>query len=158
MHADDGWKLLFATDAHGLSESDQLAIYRSLGLTRSADGKKLLVMGGEDAGPARFAVQREDINADGRIEVFVIGGNTFLSGETGSSIWLFTRPAPDGDWQVNLGIPATSYSLLARSDSAYPDLRLSGAGACDVVWRWEGMAYEYHEEIATGPGGCDLAP
>ena len=85
MHADDGWKLLFATDVQGLSESDQLAIYRYLGLTRSADGKELLVMGGEDAGPARFTVQPEDINADGRVEVFVIGGNTFLSGETGSS-------------------------------------------------------------------------
>ena len=158
MHADDGWKLLFATDVQGLSEADQLAIYRYLGLTRSADGKELLVMGGEDAGPARFAVQPEDINADGRVEVFVIGGNTFLSGETGSSVWLFTRTAPDGDWQMNLGIPATSYSLLARSDSAYPDLRLSGAGACDVIWRREGMAYEYHEEIATGPGGCDPVP
>ena len=58
-------------------KSDGAAIYRYLGLTRSADGKELLVMGGEDAGPARFTVQPEDINADGRVEVFVIGGNTF---------------------------------------------------------------------------------
>ena len=94
-----------------LSEDDQVAIYRHLGLTRSADGDTLLVMGGEDAGPAHFSVQPEDLDADGRIEVFILGGNTFLSGESGSSVWLFTRSAPDGGWQMNLGIPAASYRV-----------------------------------------------
>ena len=158
VHADDGWQLLFGPDAHGLSEDDQVAIYRHLGLTRSADGDTLLVMGGEDAGPAHFSVQPEDLDADGRIEVFILGGNTFLSGESGSSVWLFTRSAPDGGWQMNLGIPAASYRVLARRVHGYPDLRFPGAGACDAVWRWDGNTYEHHEDVATGPGGCDPAP
>jgi len=156
--ADDGWKLLFGAGMEGLSEADQLAIYRHLGLKRSADGKDLLVMGGEAAGPARFTVQLEDLNADGRDEVFVIGGNAFLSGASGSSVWLFLKPAPDGQWQVNLGVPAASYTVLAQDHAGYPDLRLPGTGACDAVWRWDGDTYAYHQGVATRPGGCDHLP
>lgn len=152
--ADDGWKLLFDAGLD-LSEDDRLAIYRYLGLTRSASGDELRVMGGEEAGPARFTVALEDLDADGRPEVFVTGGNTFLSGRGGSSVWLFTRAAPGSDWQMHLGVPAMGYSVLEWREGGYPDLRVGGAGDCDVVWRWDGATYAHHETIATVPGGCD---
>jgi hypothetical protein len=158
VHADDGWQLLFAGHAQGLSGADQQAIYRQLGLMRSADGRELLVMGGEAAGPARFTVQLQDINADGRVEVFVSGGNAFLSGETGSSVWLFTQPVPDGRWQMDLGFPAVSWTVLAESHAGYPDLRFTGYGSCDAVWRWDGTAYEHHQDVPIRPGGCDSLP
>ncbi len=155
VQADDGWKLLFGAATKGLSEADQLAIYRQLGLTLDEEGTELLVMGGEDAGPARFTVKLDDINVDGRVEVFITGGNSFLSGVTGSSVWLFIKPAPDSRWQVNLGFPATTFNVLADGYAGYPDLRFSDAGSCDVVWRWNGTAYARHEDVATRPGGCD---
>jgi len=158
VHADDGWQLLFEGHAQGLSEADQQAIYRHLGLTRSADGRELLVMGGEAAGPARFTVQTHDINADGRVEVFVTGGNAFLSGETGSSVWLFMQPATDGRWQMNLGFPAASWTVLAESNAGYPDLRFTGAGSCDAVWHWDGNAYDHLRDVPIRPGGCDSLP
>jgi hypothetical protein len=150
--------LLFGAEVQGLSEADQLVIYRNLGLTLSADGEALLVMGGEDAGPARFTVQLDDINTDGRSEVFVVGGNAFLSGATGSSVWLFMQSVPDSGWQMHLGVPASSYTVLARGDAEYPDLRVSGNGSCDTVWRWDGGTYEHLEDIAIRQGGCDGTP
>lgn len=156
--ADDGWQLLFAAVTHELTAADQQAIYQNLGLARSADGTQLLVMGGEDAGPATFRVQMTDLDADGHDEVFVTGGNAFLSGAGGSSVWLFTRQPPTGDWQMQLGVPANAYAVLARGDAAFPDLRLSGTGDCDSVWHWDGAGYVHLEDIATRPGACDGLP
>ena len=157
VQADDGWQLLFV-NAGALSETDQQTIYRHLGLRRSTDGKELLVMGGEAAGPARFEVSLQDINADGRSEVFVTGGNTFLSGSSGSSIWLFTQSASGSHWQMNLGFPAAAYTVLAVGNAGYPDLRFAGTGTCDAVWRWDGDAYEHYQDVATRPGGCAELP
>lgn len=152
--ADDGWKLLFGS-VDGLTADDQQAIYNHLGLTRSTSADELLVMGDTDARPARFAVTLEDLNADGRSEVFLAGGNTFLSGSTGSSVWLFTSQADGRGWQLNLGVPASGYTVLEEREGGYPDLRTGGAGDCDVVWRWDGMTYAHHAAIDVQPGGCD---
>lgn len=118
------------------------AIYRDFFaafLTPSADGTELLDEGGR---PAPFRAELRDLNGDGIDEIFVIGGNAYLSGFTGSSIWLFIRSA-DGAYQPYLGFPAFAYEVLPETNKGFPDLKFGGPGFCQAVWRWDGAQYGY---------------
>lgn len=152
--ADQGWRLLFE-DAHDqLPESDQQAIYDILGFVQSADENTLLIADAPQAGAVNITASVQDLNGDGQNEVFLVGGNLYLSGGTGSSIWLFIYSGLTGDWQMNLGFPAAAYTVLADSNAGFPDLQLAGMGWCEAVWRWDGAAYQHYRNVATAPDGC----
>jgi hypothetical protein len=116
-------------------------------LTTSEDGRQLLDEGGR---PAQFQAMVEDLNKDGIDEIFVLGGNTFLSGHAGSSVWLFIHDA-DGRYRQQLGFPAASYEILPETSNGFPDLRFGGPGFCQAVWHWSGVDYEYLRK----DGQCD---
>lgn len=116
-------------------------------LTPSEDGREMLDEGGR---ATLFEATVEDLNRDGVNEIFVVGGNTYLSGYTGSSIWLFVRDA-EGRYRQYLGFPAAAYEILPETNEGFSDLRFGGPGFCLAVWRWNGADYEYLRR----EGQCD---
>ena len=147
----EGSTLLFHPDSTTISEADQRAIFDALEYTVSADGTSLEVV---DCGPIYAQATETDLNGDGVVEVFVLGGNTCTSGMDGSTITLWIKNA-DGSYAMNLGFPAGRWTVLETSNMGYPDLAIGGAGFCEAVWRWDGTSYQQHGTRETEPGGCD---
>jgi len=131
---------------------ERVDISNQLGLKVGEDGKTLV----ESVCGQSFFFEMEivDLNHDGKLEVFVLGGNTCLSGLAGSSVWLFVKDE-SGKYNANLGFPAGGYNVLDSLNAGFPDLRFGGPGFCEPVWRWNGKTYEYFRSIATAEGGCD---
>jgi hypothetical protein len=144
--------LLFGKVKEQLSSSDQAAIVRQLGFAVGEDGTTLLdpVCGL----PVSFETTVEDLNRDGIPEIFVVGGNSCLSGATGSSVSLFIRDE-SGHYQAHLGFPAAVYEVLDSMNDGFPDLKFGGRGFCRGVWRWNGKDYEHLRNEPDEPGGCD---
>ena len=144
--------LLFEQFEDRLSRSEQAEIVRLLDLKVSVDGKTLLepVCGQ----PASFQARVEDLNRDGTPEIFIVGGNTCLSGGTGSSVWLFIKDE-SGHYRQKLGFPAAGYEVLNSTNAGMPDLKFGGPGFCRGVWRWNGSEYVHFKNEPDEPGGCD---
>lgn len=119
--------LLFHPDSTTIPEADQRAIF-----ARAAEA---------------------DLNGDGVVEVFVLGGNTCTSGMDGSTITLWIKDAA-GNYAMNLGFPGGGWTVMETSNMGYPDLAIGGAGFCEAVWRWDGTSYRQHGTRETEPGGC----
>ncbi|WP_046155266.1 hypothetical protein [Chromobacterium vaccinii] len=90
---------------------------------------------------------------DNRNMLWLQGGNSCTSGNTEHSIWLFIR-GEDGHLRANLGLPAKQATVTDDATDGYHDIRLSGNGFCEAVWRWNGSQYAHLKNIATQPGGC----
>ena len=146
-----GHTLLFNPDSTTIAEADQRAIFDALDYLVSADGTSLEAM---DCGPIFASAAEADLNGDGIVEVFVLGGNTCTSGMDGSTITLWIKDA-EGTYAMNLGFPGGGWTVLETSNMGYPDLSIGGAGFCEAVWRWDGTMYQQHGNRETEPGGCD---
>lgn len=96
--------------------------------------------------PFAVTVLPVDMNKDGREEVFVFYGNSFTSGNTGSSISLFIKNAT-GAYTDNLGFPGTLPDALTTLNTGYPDLVVGGPGFEYPVYRWNGKAYAVHRKV-----------
>ncbi|MEO9385179.1 hypothetical protein [Chromobacterium phragmitis] len=92
-------------------------------------------------------------NEDNHNMLWLEGGNSCTSGNTEHSIWLFIR-GEDGHLRANLGLPAKQATVTNDANEGYNDIRLSGNGFCEAVWRWDGKQYAHLKNIATQPGGC----
>lgn len=144
--------LLFAKGSGGLSDTEQLEIFRALGLRVSDDGKGLV----DDAcgQPLVPDVQFPDLNADGVIEVLVTYGNACMSGLAGSSVALFVKDT-SSHYRLNLGFPGMIAEVTSTMNQGHPDLVIGGPGFCFPVWRWDGKEYVHHRNQPQSPGGCD---
>jgi hypothetical protein len=153
-YASDGQvaDLLFGKVKDQPSSSEQADIAHQLDFTIAEDGKTLLdpVCGL----PVSFDTTVEDLNHDGTPEVFVVGGNSCLSGMTAKSVWLFIKDE-SGDYQQKLGFPAAVYEVLNSRNAGFPDLKFGGPGFCRGVWRWDGKDYQHLRNDPDEPGGCD---
>ena len=147
----EGHTLLFIPDSTTIPEADQRAIFESLGYVVSADGTSLEAV---DCGAIFARATEADLNGDGVVEVFVLGGNSCTSGMDGSTITLWIKNA-DGGYAMNLGFPGGGWTVLETVSMGYPDLAIGGAGFCEAVWRWDGTSYQQHGTRETEPGGCD---
>ena len=87
-----------------------------------------------------------DLNKDGIEEIFIAFGNTYTSGNTGSSIVVFIADKK-AVYRMNLGFPGTLPDALATSNLGYPDLLIGGPGMEFPVWRWNGKAYDYFKSV-----------
>lgn len=128
-----------------IAEQNQIAL--KLGFILSAD-KDQPFAADKDSKDFPFAafVMPTDINKDGKEEIFVSFGNTYTSGNTGSSVSLFIKSA-DGSYALNLGFPGTIPDALTTFSKGYPDLLIGGAGMQLPVWRWNGKEYVYYKSI-----------
>jgi hypothetical protein len=147
----EGQTLLFNPDSTTITEVDQRAIFDALDYLVSADGASLEAI---DCGSIFARAAEADLNGDGVVEVFVLGGNSCMSGMDGSTITLWIKDAA-GNYAMNLGFPGGGWTVLETSNLGFPDLSIGGAGFCEAVWRWDGTTYQHHGNRETEPGGCD---
>jgi hypothetical protein len=96
--------------------------------------------------PFSASVLPTDMNKDGKEEVFVAFGNTYTSGNTGSSIALFIKDAK-GAYTQHLGFPGMVPEALATVSKGYPDLLIGGPGFEFPVLRWNGKTYNLYRKV-----------
>lgn len=96
--------------------------------------------------PFAALVLPTDMNNDGKEEIFVLFGNSFTSGNTGSSIILYIKNAA-GVYAPQLGFPGMPPDVLSTSNLGYPDLLVGGPGFEFPVFRWNGKAYNNHRLV-----------
>jgi len=96
--------------------------------------------------PFTAAVLPTDLNKDGKEEIFISFGNTYTSGNTGSSIVLFIKNVK-GVYEMNLGFPGMAPDVLTTINKGYPDLVVGGPGFEFPVFRWNGKIYDNYKTI-----------
>lgn len=146
-----GIALLFADVGGELSESARAEVYRTLGVSVSAEGGSLV--DGVCGQPAGHAVRLEDLDGDGDDEVIVDWGNTCTSGMAGTTVSLFIADA-QGRYHHNLGFPGVIAEVLEERTDGYADLLVGGPGFCHAVWGWNGTEYAYVRDFEETPGAC----
>jgi hypothetical protein len=92
------------------------------------------------------AVFPADMNKDGKEEVFVVFGNSYTSGNAGSSVALFIKDAA-GKYTPQLGFPGMAPDVLTTVSKGYPDLLIGGPGMEFPVWRWNGKTYNLYRKV-----------
>jgi hypothetical protein len=97
--------------------------------------------------PFTITVLPTDLNKDGKEEIFISFGNTYTSGNTGSSIALFIKNAA-GVYEMNFGFPGMLPDVLTTTNKDYPDLVIGGPGFEFPVFRWNGKAYDNYKTMS----------
>jgi len=141
-----GAAILFKNIKTKLTALQKNKIFDSLGFKISKDGKQFI--SDDDAAdyPYDAFAYPTDMNKDGKEEIFVLFGNSYTSGMTGSSIVVFIADK-NGSYKINLGFPGTLPDVLATANAGYPDLLIGGPGMEFPVWRWNGKEYDYFKEV-----------
>jgi hypothetical protein len=141
-----GAALLFKNVKSKLTASQKNKIFDSLGFKVSKDGKQFIQDVESADYPFDAFVYPTDLNKDAKEEIFIVYGNTFTSGNTGSSIVIFIADKNDA-YKMNLGFPGLLPDALATSNLNYPDLLIGGPGMEFPVWRWNGKMYDYFKTV-----------
>ncbi|HEY0611663.1 MAG TPA: hypothetical protein VGD35_18455 [Chitinophaga sp.] len=139
--------LLFKDVKTKLSVKEKNEIATQLGFISSGNNSMPFALD-KDSKEYAFAaaVFPSDMNKDGKEEVFVVFGNSFTSGNTGSSVSLFIKDAT-GKYAPQLGFPGMAPDVLHTASKGYPDLLIGGPGMEYPVWRWDGKAYNLHRTV-----------
>jgi len=128
-----------------ITEKNQLAT--ALGFVLSNDKEQPFALDADSKDyPFTATVFPVDMNKDGKEEVFVHFGNSYTSGNTGSSIALFIKNS-SGIYQNHLGFPGTIPYALTTVNQGYPDLLIGGPGFEYPVLRWNGKTYAHHRVV-----------
>jgi hypothetical protein len=139
--------LLFKDVKTKLSVKEKNEIATQLGFISSGNGTMPFALDKDSKDyPFAAAVFPSDMNKDGKEEVFVVFGNSFTSGNTGSSVFLFMKDAA-GKYAPQLGFPGMAPDVLTTASKGYPDLLIGGPGMEYPVWRWDGKAYNMHRTV-----------
>ena len=93
-----------------------------------------------------------DLNKDGKEEVFILFGNGFTSGNTGSSVVLFIKNAT-GAYEMNFGFPGVMPDVLTSSNQGFPDILIGGPGMEYPVFRWNGKLYDNYRMVKDSDYG-----
>ena len=96
--------------------------------------------------PFAAMVMPTDLNNDKKEEIFILYGNSFTSGNTGSSVALFIKNAA-GTYEMNLGFPGTTPDILTTTNKGYPDILVGGPGFDFPVFRWNGKIYDSFKSV-----------
>jgi len=102
--------------------------------------------------PFTASVFPTDLNKDGKEDVFIIFGNTYTSGQAGSSVALFIKNTA-GVYTTNLGFPGMAPDVFVTLNKGYPDLLIGGPGFEYPVWRWNGKEYVYFKSVKDSAYG-----
>lgn len=146
-NSSEGAKLLFTNVKTNLSPAEKNTIYKNLQFRLSKDKKEFV--SAEDTGsefPFAVQVYPTDLNKDGKEEIFVVFGNSYTSGHTGSSVVLYIKNTA-GNYAMNLGFPGMAPDLMPTTSKGYPDLLIGGPGFEFPVWRWNGKEYAFYKKI-----------
>jgi len=139
--------LLFKNVKTILTDAEKNVIATKLGFVLSGNNEQPFASDKDSKDfPFTATVYPTDMNKDGKEEIFILFGNTFTSGNTGSSITLFIKDAK-GIYTDQLGFPGTLPDVLATANLGYPDLLIGGPGMEYPVWRWNGKAYAFSKNV-----------
>lgn len=142
-----GAALLFGQCKSVLTVEERNGIYKSLGFVLSGDATQPFALDKESKDfPFTVMVFPTDLNKDGKEELFISFGNSYTSGNTGSSIAFFVKDAKNV-YTNQFGFPGTLPDVLATLNKGYPDLLIGGPGFEFPVWRWNGSAYVLNRKI-----------
>lgn len=141
----EGAQLLFKNIPTKLTAAEKNTLFSSLDFLLSRDKKQFI--GDKDGADYPFDAQvfPTDLNKDGSDEIFVVYGNTYTSGNAGSSVVLFIKNG--GSYKKNLGFPGLAPDVLATANGGYADLLIGGPGMTFLVWRWNGKEYAHYKEV-----------
>lgn len=139
--------ILFKNVKTTLTVADKNKIAGKLGFVTSGNKENPLAQDKDSKEyPFSATVLPVDMNKDGKEEIFVSFGNSYTSGNTGSSICLFIRSTA-GEFTDNLGFPGTVPEALTTVNKDYPDLLIGGPGFEFPVWRWNGKNYALFKKV-----------
>ena len=128
-----------------IAEKNQLAT--ALGFVLSNDKVQPFALDADSKDyPFAATVFPVDMNKDGKEEIFILFGNSYTSGMTGSSIVVFIADKA-GAYKMNLGFPGTLPDGLATANLGYNDLLVGGPGFEFPVWRWNGKEYDFSKTV-----------
>ena len=96
--------------------------------------------------PFMAFVYPTDLNKDGIEEIFIVFGNTYTSGNTGSNVVLYIKNN-SGNFTAHLGFPGTAPDILTTVNKGYPDLMIGGPGFEFPILRWNGKTYDNFRTI-----------
>ena len=145
--------VLFKNVKTKLTIEEQNYIATKLGFVLSADKDQLFALDKDSKDyPFAATAMPTDMNKDGKEEVFIFFGNSYTSGNTGSSIALFIKNSA-GVYTLNLGFPGTMPEALATSNQSYPDLLIGGPGMEFPVLRWNGKEYDNYKTVKDADYG-----
>jgi hypothetical protein len=125
--------LVLALAAASPGDSGRTAIFAAAGFKPTA-GRYLAC-----DGRTPLALERRDLNGDGRAEAIVTDEGTECYGMTGTGFVLLTQ-SPAGRWTIlhqSAGIP----EFLATRSGGWPEMVVGGPGFCFPVLRWNGRAF-----------------
>lgn len=142
-----GVQLMFKGVTTKLTAVEKESIFKQLGFSVAPDRKQFIAGADAKEFPFTAEVLPTDLNRDGIEELFVVYGNSFTSGHTGSSVVLFIKNAA-GQYESNLGFPGTAPDVLPTTSKGYPDLVIGGPGFSYPVWRWNGKKYDLLRQIS----------
>ena len=96
--------------------------------------------------PFGVSVMPTDMNKDGKEEIFITYGNSYTSGNAGSSVVLFIKNS-SAVYEMNLGFPGMTPDVLTTISKGYPDLLVGGPGFEFPVLRWNGKLYDNYKSV-----------
>ncbi|MBL7698685.1 MAG: hypothetical protein JNK79_11020 [Chitinophagaceae bacterium] len=139
--------LLFQNVKSKLSAAEKKSIATSLAFIPSGNKDQPFALDKDSKEyPFGATAYPTDLNGDGTEEIFVLFGNSYTSGNTGSSIAAFIRNAA-GKYEMNLGFPGTLPDVLTTKNMGYPDLLIGGPGMEYPVFRWKGKIYDNFKSV-----------
>ena len=141
-----GASILFKNVRTQLFDGEKNEIFWNLRFVLSNDGEPPFALNAQSLEypfPARALPT--DMNKDGKEELFILYGNAFTSGNTGSSVFLLIKNL-HGRFQNNLGFPGIP-QILPETNKGYHDLLIGGPGFEFPVWRWNGKEYTIYKTI-----------
>lgn len=142
-----GATLLFGKVKSKLTAEQKSEIFSKTGFYISKDKKQFVAGTSPDEDyPFDAFVYPIDLNADGKEEICIVFGNTFTSGEAGSSVLLLVADKA-GQYQLNLGFPGVLPDVLSTKNLGYPDLLIGGPGFTFPVYQWNGKQYTLLKSI-----------
>lgn len=141
-----GANLLFQNIKCQLTNVEKESIFKQSGFLLSKDKKQFIADKDGADFPFEAFVYPTDLNKDGKEEIFILFGNTYTSGSTGSSIVAFIKN-PSNQYSMQLGFPGTLPDAIISPTNAYPDLIIGGPGFEFPVWKWETGQYVFRKKI-----------
>lgn len=132
--------LLFKQSNSRLSTWDKNKLAKALDFKLSEDKKHFILNEQSADYPFNVFTYATDMNKDGIEEVFVFYGNSFTSGQTGSSVILLMRDS-HSDWHSYLGTEGITVAVLGTGKHGYPELAIGIPGFQYPVFGWNGSNY-----------------
>ena len=150
----EGAALLFKNTKSNIAIAEKNKLFIDVRFRLSGDRKQFVAEGDDNKEfPFDAQVLPTDLNKDNQEEIFIIYGNSYTSGNAGSSVLVFIKNAA-GKYIQHLGFPGAVPDALNGSSKNYPDLIIGGPGMEFPIWKWNGTTYVFFRKIKDSEYGA----